>query len=226
MNQNSYFRSLCFWSMGIKYLHLVRVNAEQVVDAKNRTVATWWGDRTIEEEASELDRQTKWSDERLLEPLLFNFFHGLELLLKGFILSSAGTNQKLDHRISRLLKSFMIDFPNEHELIKVFKKYLTQSEMPELLSSYLIKNEISVDRFYESLRYPFDRKFNQNYKYIMIKYKGRKGLPFFEELITDIRSISRMAVSLGRNIEKVIEQMNTGATSESSNRSESEPPDP
>jgi hypothetical protein len=211
--------------MGLKYLHLVRVTAEQVVDAKNKTVATWWGDRTPEEEASELDRQTKWSDARLIEPLLFNFYHGLELLLKGFVLWAAGMDTKLDHRMTRLLESFMAAFPNEHELTKVFQKYITRSAMTELLSEYLEQNGLSVDNFYESLRYPFDRKFAQNYEHLVLKYKGREGLPFYEQLVTDIGSLAKMAVSLGRKLEQDSEQMHAEATSEFSQCSESEAPD-
>jgi len=82
------------------------------------------GERTPEEEAKELDRQTKWSDARLVEPLLFNFYHGLELLLKGFALWKSGSNPKLDHLLTVLLDSFMKEYPREVDLISAFQKYL------------------------------------------------------------------------------------------------------
>src|SRR4030042_170616 len=149
-NQNIFFRSLSFWSMGLKYLHLVRVTAEQVVNTKNQIVATWWGERTPQEEAKELDRQTKWSDARLVEPLLFNFYHGLELLLKGFALWKSDSNPKLDHRLTVLLDSFMKEYPGEVDLISAFQKYLAEPTMPEMLRDFLEKNESHVDRLYES----------------------------------------------------------------------------
>lgn len=133
--------------MGLKYLHLVRVTAEQIVSMKNKTVATWWGERTPEEEAKELDRQTKWSDARLVEPLLFNFYHGLELLLKGFTLYKSALNPKLDHRLTVLLASFMKEYPGEVDLITTFQKYLSERTMPKMLRDFLKKNESSVDRF-------------------------------------------------------------------------------
>jgi len=222
MDQNRYFRSLCFWGMGLKYLHFVRVTAEQVVGARNKTVATWWGDRSPEEEAAELDRQTKWSDARLIEPLLFNFYHGLELLLKGFALWVAGTNTKLDHRMTRLLKSFLEAFPDEHELTEVFQKYVTLPAMPALLRDFLEQNDLSVDKFYEALRYPFDRRFAHNYEHLVLKHKGREGLPFYEQLVKDIGTLARMAVALGRKLEKDSEQMHAEATSESAKSSASE----
>lgn len=192
--------------MGLKYLHLVRVTAEQIVSMKNKTVATWWGERTPEEEAKELDRQTKWSDARLVEPLLFNFYHGLELLLKGFTLYKSALNPKLDHRLTVLLASFMKEYPGEVDLITTFQKYLSERTMPKMLRDFLKKNESSVDRFYESLRYPFNRDMSQNYEHIVLKYKGRKGLPFYEEILTDIGVIEKCAVALGRKLERGSEQ--------------------
>jgi len=205
-NQDIFFLSLSFWSMGLKYLHLVRVTAEQIVSMKNKTVATWWGERTPEEEAKELDRQTKWSDARLVEPLLFNFYHGLELLLKGFTLYKSALNPKLDHRLTVLLASFMKEYPGEVDLITAFQKYLAERTMPKMLRDFLKKNESSVDRLYESLRYPFNLDMSQNYEHIALKYKGRKGLPFYGEMVTDIGVIAKCAVALGRELERVSEQ--------------------
>jgi hypothetical protein len=72
-----------------------------------------------------------------------------------------------------------------------------------------------VDKFYESLRYPFDLKFTQNFKHLVLQYKGREGLPFYQELITDIWSLRKLAVSLGRKNEIYSEKMHAEATSES-----------
>lgn len=43
---------------------------------------------------------------------------------------------------------------------------------------------------------------SQNYEHIVLKYKGRKGLPFYEEILTDIGVIEKCAVALGRKLEK------------------------
>jgi hypothetical protein len=149
----------------------------------------------------------------------------LELLLKGFVLWAAGSNPRLDHRITRLLESFVAAFPDEHELTEVFQKYVTRSAMPALLSDFLEQNDSSVDKFYESLRYPFDRRFAQNYDHLVLKYKGREGLPFYEKLVTDIGALARMAVALRRKLEKDSEQMHAEATSESAQSSGSEASD-
>ena len=200
MNDNDLIRSLRFRSMGLRYLHFVRLIAEQVVNMRNKSVATWWGERTPQEEAEEFDRQTKWSDATVVEPLLFNFYHGLELLLKGFVLLESVPDP--NHRLTHLLKYFVAAYPSETELITLFQKYLSQSAMPEILIDFLEKNESSVDRFFESLRYPFNRNLSRNYKHTMLKYKQSEGLPFYEELVADIGTMDKYAVALGRKLER------------------------
>jgi hypothetical protein len=87
--------------------------------------------------------------------------------------------------------------------------------MPEMLIDFLEKNESSVDRFFESLRYPFDRSLSQSYKHIMLKYKGSEGLPFYEELVADIGTMAKCAVSLGRKLKEDSEQKVGQVSSES-----------
>jgi hypothetical protein len=86
--------------------------------------------------------------------------------------------------------------------------------MPEMLIDFLEKNESSVDRFFESLRYPFDRSL-KSYKHIMLKYKGSEGLPFYEELAADIRTMAKCAVSLGRKLKEDSKQKVGQVSSES-----------
>jgi len=101
-----------------------------------------------------------------------------------------------------LFKSFVTAFRDERELTEVFYKYVAPSAMPALLRDFLEQNGSSVDKFYESLRYPFDRSFARKYDHLVLKYKGSEGLPFYKQLVTDIGALARMAVALGRKIEE------------------------
>ncbi len=112
----------------------------------------------------------------------------------------------IDHLLTGLLDSFMKEYPGEVDLISAFQKYLSEPTMPEMLRDFLEKNEFHVDRLYESLRYPSSRDMSQNYEHIMLKYKGRKGLPFYEELVTDIGVIAKCAGALGRELQRGSEQ--------------------
>jgi hypothetical protein len=202
MSQNTYYRSLTFWSLGLKFLHLTRVTTEQVVKNRNRTVATWWGDKTPEAEAAELDRQTEWSDARLVEPLLFNLFTGLELLLKGFVLFKQTEHLKLDHALTGLLMSFRSMYPTEEELTGVLERYIEIAAMPALLRDFLAANAATVDRYHQLFRYPYDLKLTKEHDHFELKYKGRHGLPFYTDLLTDLNGLSKRAVDLGRRLKE------------------------
>lgn len=202
MESKDFYRSLSFLSLGLKYLHLTKVIAEQIIQNQNRIVATWWGEKSPEEEEDELNCQTKWSDIRLVEPFLFNLFHGLELLLKGFVLFKQEGSTKLDHKLTILFHSFVEKYPSEHELITLFNRYSDDSAMPLLLQDFFNSNESSVDEYYQLLRYPFSYKFTKKYNHFNLKYKGAMGLPFYEDLVADIDCLTKKAVSLGRRLEQ------------------------
>lgn len=202
MSEDTYYMSFTFWSLGLKYLHLTRVTTEQVVENRNQMVATWWGEKTPVEEAAELDRQTKWSDSRLVEPLLFNLFHGLELVLKGFVLFRQSESRKLDHALTKLLRSFRSLYPAEQELARIFARYIESVSMPALLRDFLDANAASVDTYYQLFRYPFDRKFTKEHDHFTLKYKGCKGLPFYQDLLVDLKGLPKIVVALGRRLEE------------------------
>ena len=77
-----YKRSLAFWTTSLYYLKLVEAVADQMVCQGNQYVII--GDIPISPE--DYEEQTKWSDHNISLPLLYNFYHGIELLLKGFVL--------------------------------------------------------------------------------------------------------------------------------------------
>jgi hypothetical protein len=206
MSQDTYYRPLTFWRLGLNYLHLTRVTTEQVVKNRNRIVAIWWGDITSEAEAAEADRQTKWSDANLVEPLLFNLFHGLELLLKGFVLFKQAEPPKLNHALTEWLMFFRCKYPTEEQLTAIFDRYIETAAMPELLRDFLAANSANVDSYYELFRYPCNRKFTKKYDHFKLKYKGRHGLPFYKDLLTDLNGLSKRAVDLGRRLEEDSEQ--------------------
>jgi hypothetical protein len=49
------------------------------------------------------------------------------------------------------------------------------------------------------LRYPTDPGFEQIREYLCIKYKGEEGIPFFEELLCDIKISRKAAVVYARS---------------------------
>ena len=72
-----------FLTLSETYFFLVRNVLEENVKQGNLHLVTL--DKEISEE--EYDEMTKWSDFNIF-PILFNFYHGLELLMKGFLPAS------------------------------------------------------------------------------------------------------------------------------------------
>ncbi|GAU09754.1 hypothetical protein [Desulfoplanes formicivorans] len=73
-----------FWETGIQYINLTQSVSRKIVEKNNANFMIsdeeFIGDDFFE--------ATRWSDYRLSIPLIFNLYHGLELLLKGFLYAS------------------------------------------------------------------------------------------------------------------------------------------
>lgn len=195
---NKYHTSLTFWTMGEKYWNLSKGVCEHIIRGRNKYILT--SDREID--LNEFLRKTKWNDVNMVIPLLFNFYHGVELMLKGFILLSEGSGTKLDHHISELYQKFKKHYPNQEELVTLFGRYVDKSLMPQLLCGFLNQNKLSVNRFYESLRYPFNNNLSQEYQHFVLKYQGPEGLQFYRSLKADVNKMSKLIVTLGHSLEK------------------------
>lgn len=151
--------------------------------------------------ADEYAEGTRWSDHTMIIPLLFNLYHGIELLLKGFLLVAPEQNVKPKHSIGQLRCQFRQTYPNETELINFFAKFTDEQHLPELLANFLKDNSLTLKALYQAVRYPSDQDFQNLRKYVELKYQGRKGLPFFQGLVDDIKKIRVAAVRLGRSLE-------------------------
>ena len=196
---NKYDLALSFWTVSLQYLMLVE-NASREVAAHGNI---WFmikdakdGEITLDEYAD----ATRWSDHTLVIPLVFNLYHGIELLVKGFLLAYSNQNIKPQHNIGELCREFALAYPNEKELVAFFGRFTEEQCLPDLLSSFLSDNGLTLETFYQAVRYPCDQKFQTLRKYIELKYSGEDGLLFFNELAQSIKAIRVAAVRLGRSL--------------------------
>ncbi len=90
-------KELSYWQIGIQYLHLAQHVAGLIVESGNKLVVI--SDREITEEFYE--KETRWADHNIALPLLFNFYHGLEVILKGFLVAK-GMNINHTHKLTEL----------------------------------------------------------------------------------------------------------------------------
>ena len=155
------------------------------------------------------DELTKWSDFNVILPMLFLFYHGIETLFKGLIFLKDPNNnsiKKLQHNLKELFNETKINYP-ELSFMKSLEKYLCYNKQtPLILKEFIDSNDDikNMDDLYFVLRYPTNKSKKVNYDYINLKYKGRDGLPFAQELKELIKNICLQTVKESRKIEDII----------------------
>ena len=198
MKKDKFYTGLSFLTLSIKYLHLVENVLNENVKRSNSHMMF----RDKEITAEEYEEMTKWSDFNISNPVLFNFYHGLELLLKGFLLLRNDYVVKSNHHIEKLFEEFKEKHSKEQKIILILEKYLKIDLMPEFLANCLKNNKIQIDNLYEFLRYPTDKNAQNVYDYIDLKYKEENGLYFFKCLASDLDILRREMVMLYKKIIK------------------------
>lgn len=191
-------KAIGFWKIGIQYIHLVESVTTETIKQGNKYIVVLDGTAT----QKEFNEEIKWSDMNLVIPLLFNFYHGVEVILKGFLLSQEKELEKI-HKLSGLLNDFNILFPN-HRLGGLLSRYIITEQLPEPLASFCSASSISIDNYYEALKYPEGKNgVRQNgniYKFSPLMYQGEDGLIFFSALAHDISDIRLETIALARII--------------------------
>lgn len=206
-DRKRYSTAWSFWTLAAQYLFLVE-NAAHEIETKGNPYSLVKDYRDGEITSAEFTEKTQWSDHRIIMPLLFNLYHGLELMLKGFLLVHPEGDVEAKHSIQRLTQKFAELYPAEKDLQVFFRKYTALHEIPEILSEFLRSNGISIDQLYEALRYPVDRNFQRLKNYINLKYQGDAGVAFFRELWHDLSNARMPAVRLGRSMKPTNEVLN------------------
>jgi len=192
MNNNRDNLALSFLTFSNQYLTLVEnVARETVLHGNSWSIIS---DFVLEKE--EYEKKTRWSDFSIIFPLLFNLFHGIELLIKGLILAdSTETMKKGKHNLCILCDRFRLKYPEQKILNNFFDKYTNKESMPEILRNFMIENKLDANILYEELRYP-SPNFDLIRNYSSLKYQDKEGVPFFKDLADDIDSVLRESVKM------------------------------
>lgn len=183
-----------FWTTGLQYLIVVENVSGQIASAGNPWVLLT--DRPVTPEG--YFESTRSSDHAIIIPLLFNLVHGIELIVKGFLLAT-GTTPKRRHDICDLCKRFMEKYPSA-AFNEVLSKYTSEEHMPDLLRRFISENSIAVRAFYESLRYP-SPDFNTIRLYSSLMHNDEEGISFFVDLHRDMKALRRAVVSHGQQLD-------------------------
>lgn len=186
-----------YWKVGFQYLSLSANAADEMVKGGNlHIVISDWG---IDND--EYEELTKWSDFNIILPLLFNYYHGLELVLKGFLLAKG--IEKSNHKIEGMYQKFEEMYPG-NDLSQYFEQYILSGRLPEYLREYFEGSGISVNDYNQAFRYPISTKrklFLQDF----LKYKQQDLLLFLDVLSKNTSLLIREVVSMGDGVRIAME---------------------
>lgn len=196
MKKDEFRQGLLFLTLSNQYLHLVKNIVGENLKQGNLWLIT--SDEMFD--ISKYNEMTRWSDFIIGTPVFFNFYHGLELLLKGLLLLRKDYILKQNHHIDSLLNDFRNNYTEAKEITCLLEKYLIMKSMPKFLSDCLIDNNIETNNLYEFFRYPFDKKLKREYDYSKLKYREKEGLKFFGEFLEDIGCLLKEEVRIYRDI--------------------------
>ena len=185
--------ALRHFELSENFLDMVRIIFTESIKQGNRTYSIQSANQPKLEKEIEHRNQTKWSDEKILIPVLFNFFHGLELLLKGFKYIENPPikgEQNIKHDIKSLMSTFEKEYPANNKLIEIFKYYIIPETHCAILSNFYKTNNISdSNQFIHFFKYPTNGNFTQKFDFKDLRKTKDTGIEFFEKVIADIEII-------------------------------------
>ncbi|MFT6127951.1 MAG: hypothetical protein ACJAVA_002448 [Flavobacteriaceae bacterium] len=136
--------------------------------------------QTDEESHESYYQKTKWNDFNIGVPILFNFYHGLELCMKGLLQE---INKLPTNKTHLLTGYYNLIQENETEfipeLIMSLGKVLNRDNS---FSNFFESNNSNVDQYYQLLRYPESYKGDNLYFHGEIRGKEKVGLKNFESI--------------------------------------------
>jgi len=164
--------------IGITYQfwNLVRESINEMEKIKNVSLLISGHDSNISDaESREIyEEKTKWNDFKIGVPVLFNYYHGLELLMKGLLQEINVEPRKKNHKLTEYYAQIIVhESKFTPEIINTLGQFLKKNNRFE---KFFTDNGGSVDDFYIMLRYPGPIKENVHFGFRNIRGTDKKGL--------------------------------------------------
>ncbi len=138
-------------TLGYNFLQL-SINAIDEMEKQGNHVAIITSGASDDDESwDNYHEKTRWNDNNIALPVLFNFYHGIELILKGLILICEGDLPNTGkHSLPKLLSCLeQSKFPPSETLLSFFNKILQFDP-----NSFFETNHKNLSVYNELLRYP------------------------------------------------------------------------
>jgi hypothetical protein len=184
-----------YFRLAYQFLNL---STEAIVEmeAQGNQTGIWSEVFDSEEESDEnYHRMTRWNDFNIGVPVLFNFYHGLELLMKGLLYLNPDQKPIKTHKLTELLnqlKTAGIQYPAG--LINILEKHLS-NQSP--FNPFFVENSGNIDDFCHFLKYPESGEKSGRVQFRFGEINGTKkvGLKRFEEVRRDIKLLRQEIIT-------------------------------
>jgi hypothetical protein len=173
-------------TLGYNFLKLSINAIDEMEKQGNKTIIFSDGEKSENETNREFEQKTKWNDLNVGIPVLFNFFHGVELMLKGLILHCDGELNSKTHKLTELLRELRQTANHPVGLAELFNEILTNNGFEK----FFAQNGKDIDSFYELFKYPVLRT-GADLDFRFVRGNEQKGLERFlkiRELSISIRT--------------------------------------
>lgn len=163
--------SLPYFALAGHFLRLAEAASRRLVETRNTLTVVSGSEITADEYA----KKTRWSDHSIGVAVLFNFYHGLELLLKACLLAEGVSMQ--GHKLLPLLAELEKRHANT-ELATILRKHIREIDSSSPLCKFLADNGITIDDWYQSLKYPTSTK-GKKFTHWQLQYGSRGTVKFW-----------------------------------------------
>lgn len=171
-----------FIPLAYNFWNVVQLLVKQMECSGNKTsiFSDYIEGETEEESNKRVNEVFKRNDNNIGIPIMFNFYHGLELFMKGLLEVEKISLDNIGHNLEDLYKKIKINEKKYSQpLVELLKEHIYNSNA---YNPFFKSNNITVNKFYIALKYPQNKQGNKQYKYYEIRGKQDKSLKIYKEL--------------------------------------------
>lgn len=187
--------SLAYLTLASHFLRLAEEACKQLAQSKNTSMVV--SNKKIT--SNQIAWKTRWSDHAVGIAILFNFYHGIELVLKGCL--TVCSDPPNTHALSKLLKDLEKSglCPSVASIVAT---YVCQIDQASPLGLFLIANKIAIDSWFESLKYP-KSKHGKPFIHTKLKYGGANTVEFWRTIGQGAAALRKQSVAFSRKTRNV-----------------------
>ena len=165
------------------------MSAQQIVSSGNSHFVI--GKLPIEE----YNFRTRFTDHNIGVALLFNFYHGIELSIKGHLLGLTHRPAK-GHKLTDLMAK-LANSGCTNSLVGALDPWLSPNEAT-VMGKFLSANKLQIDQWYEALKYA-DLCNSKVVSHFDLKYGGHETLDFWNSISEASEKILKLSVEMSRD---------------------------